>query len=132
MILEELADHLVAEGLAVLGTDLFLHVMPDKPDACASLINYSGDEPDYVQEERKVDVENPRVQLAVRSKQPQVCRERAEVLYQSLMQIRNQTFTGTRILWVRPVDSPTMAGRDENGRYLTTVNFRITKELSNV
>jgi len=132
MVVEEVGSYLVAQGLAVLGQDLFLHVLPDKPDEAASLINYLGDEPDYIQEERKVDVENPRLQLAVRSMRPEVCRLRAEKMYQSLMQVRNQTLNGTRYLWVRPVDSPSMIGRDENGRFLTTVNFRITKELTSV
>jgi len=132
MVVEEVGAYLVAEGLAILGTDLFLHVLPDKPDEAASLINYLGDEPDYVQDGRKVDTENPRVQLAVRSMRPEVCRLRAEKMYQSLMQIRNQVLDGTRYLWLRPVNSPSMAGRDENGRFLTTVNFRISKELTSV
>lgn len=130
MILEELAAYLVSHGFGTMGVDLFLHVAPDKPDDLVVLIEYAGDEPLWVQEGPKVDLERPRVQLAARSVRPEVCRARAEAGYQLLMAIHNLVIDGTRILWCNPSDAPAMAGRDENGRFLTTVNFRVTKELS--
>ena len=132
MVVEELAVFLVSQGLAVMGTDTWLHVMPDEPNDAMSIIEYGGDEPDYIQENPKVDTENPRVQVAVRSMQPEVARLRAEMIYQSLMTIRNETLNGTRILWCQPVDTPAMLGRDESGRFLVTTNFRVLKELTNV
>lgn len=130
MALEDLAAHLVASGLGTLGSDLFLHVAPDKPDDLMVLVDYSGDPPDWVQEESKVEIENVRVQLMARSKQPQACKERADKAYQVLMEIQSSSIGGTRILWCKPVDAPAMIGRDENGRFMTTVNFRVAKELT--
>lgn len=97
-----------------------------------TIIEYAGDEPEYVQNERMVDTENPRVQIAVRSERADVARLRAERVYQSLMKIDNEILNGTRILQCVPVDNPALAGRDESGRYLVTVNFRVKKELTSV
>jgi hypothetical protein len=132
MIVEELAAYLTAQGLGTLNVDMWLHVSPDEPDEQMTIIEYAGDEPDYVQNERMVDTENPRVQIAVRSAQPQVARLRAELVYQSLMKIKNELVNGTRILQCVPVDNPALAGRDESGRFLVTTNFRVKKELTSV
>ena len=132
MVVEELAAYLVAKGLATLNADLWLHVAPDDPDELAFIIEYAGDEPDYVQNDRSVELEYPRVQIGVRGAQPEVTRLRAERLYQSLMKIDNESLSGTRYLSCIPVDTPAMIGRDESGRFLSTVNFRIEKELTNV
>jgi hypothetical protein len=132
MVVEELAAFLVSQGLAVLSTDTWLHVMDEKPDEAMSIIEYAGEEPEYIQDNPKVDLENPRVQIAVRSIRPEVARLRAERVYQSLMAIRNETLNGTRILWCQPIDTPALLGRDESGRFLVTTNFRVLKELTNV
>ena len=132
MIVEELAAYLISQGLAELGVDTWLHVSPDEPDEQMTIIEYAGDEPDLVQNSRMVDTENPRVQIAVRSAQPDVARLRAERVYQSLMKINDEHLNGTRILQCVPVDNPALAGRDESGRFLVTVNFRVKKELTSV
>jgi hypothetical protein len=132
MVVEELAAFLVAQGLAVLNADLWLHVMPDEPDDAAVIIEYAGDEPDYVQNDRKVELEHPRIQVAVRGELPEVTRLRAEQIYQSLMKIDNELLSGTRFLSCLPVDTPAMLGRDESGRFLSTINFRVEKELTHV
>ena len=132
MIVEELAAYLSAQGLGTLNTDMWLHVSPDEPDEQMTIIEYAGDEPDFVQNDRSVDTENPRVQIAVRSEEPQVARLRAERVYQSLMKIDNEVINGTRILQCVPIDTPALAGRDESGRFLVTANFRVKKELTNV
>ncbi len=132
MVTEELAAFLASQGLVDLGVDTWLHVIPDEPDDATSIIEYAGEEPEYIQDNPKVDLENPRVQVAVRSKQPEVARLRAERIYQSLMGIRNELLNGTRILWCQPIDTPALLGRDESGRFLVTTNFRVLKELTNV
>ena len=132
MVVEELAAFLVAQGLATLNADLWLHVMPDEPDDAAVIIEYAGDEPDFVQNDRKVELEHPRIQVAVRGELPEVTRLRAEQIYQSLMKIDNELLSGTRYLSCVPVDTPAMLGRDESGRFMSTINFRVEKELTNV
>jgi len=132
MVVDELAAHIVADGLAVLGVDLFLHVAPDDPEELTVLTEYAGDEPVWIQDGVKIELENSRVQLMTRSGRPEVCRLQAERVYQSLMQIKNETLNGTRILWCQPIDTPAMIGRDDNGRFMTTTNFRVAKELTSV
>ena len=132
MVVEELGAFLVAQGLATLGVDLWLHVMPDEPDDAAVIIEYAGDEPDYIQNDRKVELEHPRIQVAVRGELPEVTRLRAEQIYQSLMKIDNELLSGTRHLSCLPIDTPAMIGRDESGRFMSTINFRVEKELTNV
>lgn len=130
MIVEEIANYIDSRGFATLGTDLFMHVSPDEPNDVMAVIEYAGDDPEFVQDQLRVDIENSRVQIVVRSSQPEVGRALAEQVYQALMDIRNDVLSGTRILWCRPVDTPAMIGRDDSGRFLTTVNFRVKKELS--
>jgi len=132
MVVEDLALVLEVAGVGTLGTDIRLHVAPDDPDNLMVLIDYAGDTPEWVQDKQKVDTENPRVQVAVRGTQPEEVRLRAEQAYQTLMTIENEVINGTRYLWCQPVDTPSIIGRDESGRHLATVNFRVKKELSNV
>lgn len=132
MIVEDIGSYLQTNGLGTLSVDLFLHVAPDKPDESMSVVEYSSDPPDYIHDKQKVEVEYPRVQISCRSIHPEVGRLLAEKVYQLLMAIHNEVIGTTRYLWVMPVDSPAMVGRDENGRFITTVNFRVSKELSSV
>jgi hypothetical protein len=45
MILEALADKLTAASVATVGTNLFIGLMPDKPDVCVGLYEYAGAAP---------------------------------------------------------------------------------------
>jgi len=132
MIVEEIAAFLTAQGLGTKNVDMWLHVTPDEPDECLTIYEYAGEEPEFVHDDVSVDTENPRVQIAVRSAQPQVARLRAEQVYQALMTIRNEMLNGTRILRCVPVDNPALVGRDESGRFLVTANFRVKKELTSL
>ena len=132
MVCEELAAYLEAAGLATRNVDLWLHVAPDEPAELALIIEYAGDEPDWVHDKRQVDTEHTRVQVSVRSERPEVARLRVERLYQSLMMIKNEMLSGTRYIWCMPVDTPAMIGRNESGLFIATVNFRVQKELTSV
>lgn len=132
MIVEDIGAYLQAYGIGTLGVDLFLHVTPDKPEDSVTIVEYSSDPPEYIHDKQKVEVELPRVQVSARSMRPEVGRLKAEQIYQLLMAIHNEVIGTTRYLWCMPVDSPAMVGRDENGRFLSTVNFRVSKELSSV
>ena len=132
MVVDEIAAFLSAQGLGTLNVDMWLHVTPDEPTESLTIYEYAGDEPEYIQDDVMVDTENPRIQIAVRSDQPQVARLRAEEVYQALMKIRNDILNGTRILRCVPVDNPALLGRDESGRFLVTTNFRVKKELTSV
>lgn len=132
MVVDEIGAYLAANGIGTLAVDLFKHVAPDKPDELTIVTEYAGDDPGWVQDAGLIEVENSRVQIACRAIRPEVCRETAERAYQLLMAIHNNVLSGTRILWCMPVDTPSMIGRDENGRFMTTVNFRVAKELSSV
>lgn len=132
MVVEDIATILQAGGIGTIGVDLFQHVSPDKPDDLVTVAEYTSDEPQWIQDSETVDVENTRVQVAARSMRPETGRLVAERAYQLLMTVKGQTINGTRYLWCRPADAPGMVGRDENGRFLSVVNFRIAKELSSV
>jgi hypothetical protein len=45
VILEALADKLTAASVATVGSDLFIGLMPDKPDVCVALYEYAGAPP---------------------------------------------------------------------------------------
>lgn len=132
MVVEDIGQYLAANGIGTLSVDLFLHVSPDKPDDLVTVAEYSSDDPMFTQDQLAADHERPRVQVSARSLRPEDGRLVAERAYQILMEIHNEVINGTRYFWCRPVDSPAMVGRDENGRFVSTVNFRISKELTSV
>ena len=131
MVTEELASVIVTNGLGTLGTDLFLHVAPNEPDDLVVLVEYAGDDPEYIQETVDVHLEAPRIQVGVRNTSANLARAKAEDIYRALMRIRNESIQGTRYMWCRPVDTPSLVGRDDSNRFLVTVNFRVKKELTN-
>lgn len=132
MVADDLALRLEQAGIGTVGTDIFKYVSPDGPDAQLTIIPYSGDEPDRVQEKRKVEAENPRVQVAARGDRPEEVTLLIERAYQALMVIENEVINGVYYQWCDPVDTPSIIGRDESGRHLATVNFRVKKELTSV
>ena len=132
MVADDLALMLEVAGIGTVGTNIFKYVSPDEPDDLLVLVPYAGDEPDWVQDNAKVEAENPRVQVAGRGNRPEELTLLMERVYQTLMSIEGDIINGTYYQWCKPVDTPSIIGRDESGRHLATVNFRVKKGLTNV
>ena len=46
-ILEAVGDYLVTNSQGVLGTSLFLGVLPESPDVCVAVLESEGSSPSY-------------------------------------------------------------------------------------
>ena len=141
MILDDVATWLAANStlLSVGGTTgtLTKAVMLDsQPDTVATLLETGG--LPTVQafstgtNNTQVVYERPNLQLLSRSTSYVTARNVAETVYTLLDGYTGTlpTSTGTRYLSVDAIQAPFSLGRDENERYLVSVNFQIRKEVS--
>ncbi|RPH47101.1 MAG: hypothetical protein EHM91_06460 [Planctomycetota bacterium] len=78
--------------------------------------------------------ERPGLQVIARSTSYTVARGHAYRCFRILDSVRNRvlphTSSGTRYLAISAVGSPASLGQDQNGRFLLSVNFDVTKERS--
>jgi Bacteriophage minor capsid protein len=138
MVLDEVGAYLQAQGLGVLGTDLFLGKMPqDAPnvvtqDAITALIEIPGFPMMFVHSTLGADWEQPVLQIITRGAPDDYAATRlwAEQITLALSQIRNQTLSGTFYLWCQPVQSVFALDPDDFGRPRMTCQVRLGKALS--
>lgn len=132
MLLDELAAHLQAESIGVVGTDLFKGRMPDTPDSALTLYEYGGLAPTHVyglyDEDGRAErlLESPRVQLMARGGDYAVTRQWIEDAMRAL-DLAGETLTGLEYVRVAPVESPFLLDQDANGRWRFVVNVQVEK-----
>ena len=74
-MLTEIGAYLQSQGIGTLGANVFLGLMPDKPDNCIALFEYAGSPPDLHWEG-----EYPGLQVRVRNKGYAAARNKIEVV----------------------------------------------------
>lgn len=134
-LLDDLAVKLVADGVGVLGTSLFLSsaaVIPAGNGPFISLNEVGGVAPTRIQNARAVATQRPTVQVLVRAGGAgtgyQTARTKAWNAYQSLDGIFNTTLNGTFYLKVAAKQEPTDMGFDATGNRVQVVfNVEIEK-----
>ena len=104
------------------GTNLFISILPELPDAIVAVFDYSGSDP-----EQNFAYWRPSVQVRVRG-----AREAYEAAYQLAMDIRaylvashNVTINGSRYIGIWAKGDIISLGRDGNNRPELSVNFAI-------
>jgi hypothetical protein len=131
-ILESIGDYLQTNGVAAtgsaltLGTNLFLGIMPETPDACTSVYEFEGIPPMDTMGEGGFRIDTPNIQVlcrAVRDDYP-TARDRAQNIRILLSAITEQTISGIHIMRVQSNGSVNPIGTDSNERPLVSVNFR--------
>ena len=114
-------------GVAELsfGTNLFIGIMPDTPDSCVGLYDTGGMAPDEAIE----GLLYPTFQVRVRGAEGgyQTAYALAQSVRNALHQLANQTFNGTRYLYIFASSDILFLGPDEKGRPLFSINFRTAK-----
>jgi hypothetical protein len=130
VILDEVAEFLADQNLAVPGTDLFRWSMPDQPDDCIALYEYGGDPPMRTHDAPSIAYEQPRVQIVVRGATASAGRQRIEGIYRTLAGIKNTALSGTKYLSVEPIQQPFLLRRDQNDRPTFAFNCQAVKGLS--
>lgn len=121
----DIAAYLTDRGF----TDVFAH-LPEDPDRCIALYEYSGRPPGRTKGSTAPVYELPRLQIIVRGEAMQEARSRIEAVYLSLEGLRD--FTGADHVYERasalqsPFSDP--AGRDQNNRSRYIVNFELKRK----
>lgn len=121
MIIEEIINHLELNGYGTFKKDLFGVSMPNSPDECVCVYNNAGYEPE-------IDFDNsvteyPGIQIISRAKDYKTAYENLYNIYKFL-----NGDTGLYTL-IEAEQSPVGIGKDENGRFEVSCNFKVTKEV---
>lgn len=125
-LLDSLGTFLQTEGVGTLGTDIFLGLMPDTPDACVVMYEYAGTGPaQFFGDDDPTPYESTSVQVQVRGATYAAARTKARAAYTALQKVANETLTGIPFLRVDPLQSPFFMARDENRRVLFASNYRV-------
>ena len=122
-MLSNIGNYLQVQGIGTLGTNIFLGMIPDKPDNCIALFEYAGSPPDL-----HWNGEYPGLQVRVRNKSYAAARTKIGEVMAALHGLHEQTLSGTRYLLIRARGSPEILKRDNNNRVELFVNFEIIKE----
>jgi hypothetical protein len=129
-MLEALADQLQSASVATAGTDLFIGLMPDKPDVCVALYEYSGAQPLEVMVDNAATLERPSIQVMTRAGRNDYPTARAlvESVRDVLTGITNQSISGERFLRVNQISSINALGVDDNDRPRFTLSLQAVLE----
>ena len=122
-MLSDISTYLKNQGVGTPGTDMFLGLMPDRPDNCIALFEYAGSPPDL-----HWNGEYPGLQVRVRNKSYAAARTKIGEVMEKLHGLHEQTLSGTRYLLIKARGSPEVLKRDNNNRVELFVNFEIMKE----
>lgn len=117
-VLEALADKLQSASVATVATNLFIGIMPNTPDACVALYEYSGSAPLEVLVDNTATLERPSIQVMVRASRNDypTARTLIEDVRDTLTNITDETISGVRFLRVHHLSSINALGTDENER----------------
>jgi len=129
-MLEALAARLQSASVAVPGTDLFLGLMPNSPDECVAIYEYSGAAPLEVLVDNDATLERPSVQVMTRASRNDYPTARALMVEvrDALSAITDETISGVRFLRVQPLTSINALGVDDNERPRFTLSFQAVVE----
>jgi hypothetical protein len=124
-ILEAVGDYLASASVGTLGTNLFLAVMPESPDAMVTVYESAGGSPVFTMGAAVVAIDRPTIQVicrATRGDYP-TARDQAESIRQMLGAVVEQTISGITVMRIEPQGSVIPMGEDDNLRPMVSVNF---------
>jgi hypothetical protein len=129
-MLEALADRLQSASVATTATNLFLGLMPDKPDLCVALYEYAGASPLEVMVNDAATLERPSVQVIVRGARNDYPTAKAlmEQVRDTLTAIANEDISGERFLRVSQQSSINALGVDDNDRPEFSLSLQVVME----
>jgi len=125
MLLDDIALYLQQKGIGIIGTDIFKGQLPVSPDNCIALFEYAGEPQDLTD----ANLEYPGLQVLVRNKSYATGRQKIEQVRNVLHGLTETTINNVRYLLIQAKQSPEALPRDENGRAIFVVNFRVIKEV---
>ena len=126
-ISEAVADKIASDGHGTVGTNLFIGLMPDAPDACSTV--YEGVGPGLIEHfGGGVALDLVSVQVTIRGARDDypTARNLALSIRNDLADITEETVSEVRILRMKPEGYINSIGRDPEDRPLFTINFIAT------
>jgi hypothetical protein len=129
-MLPELASKLVSASVGVLAQDIFLGIIPDKPDLCVALYEFSSLSPMETLGNMNETLERPGVQVLVRGARNDYPTARAKIVEvrDVLTNITDETILGVRFLRVSADSSINAIGVDANERPKFTLTLSVVME----
>jgi hypothetical protein len=125
MLLDDLADHLSANGFGTVYKDYF----PPTPDTVTTIYNTGGSAPVHVMG-GSVVLEQPRIKVVCRSANQLTAQQLAKGAYEVLDGMRDQVINGITYYWCQAVQEPFVMGRDQNARFVVACDFDVKKQRS--
>lgn len=133
MFLDEIKDRLVAQGVGVYGSSIFLGskaVIPDGDGPYLSVIETGGSGPLRIHNEAAAHVQRPTAQVLVRAKSYLVARTMAKNAYLALDGVFNTSLSGVFYQKIVARQEPTDIGLDAKERPMISFNIEVEKQPS--
>ena len=129
-MLEALADRLQSASVANTGVNLFIGLMPDKPDVCVALYEYAGAPPLEVMQDNAATLERPSVQVIVRASRNDypTASNLISNIRNTLTEITDETISGVTFLRINQNSSINAVGTDDNDRVMFTLSLTAVVE----
>lgn len=120
----DIKDRLVAQGIGVYGTTIFLGFMPDSPDKCICISDGPPLSP-----ELNYEWERPGLQILCRNKIGlyEECEAYARSIYDILHGQNNLTINSTVYKLIKATQTPFYVGKDDSNRPVFSMNFEIQR-----
>lgn len=129
MSLEAVATVLEGNQVAVRGSDLFLHVLPDTPSNVVALVRFGGPPPVYLHDHAGPRLDPMDFQVVVRNSDPVAAESTSLAAYRVLGAVDAALLSGITIISIRPHQLPFPLERDDNGRFVWVCNYTMTMEV---
>lgn len=129
---EEIADKLAILGLGVVGTSIFIGMMPDHPDELIAVMETGGSAPTFGFSTPGLKFETPNVQVIVRGERGDYSapRDTIQTAFRGLATVQGQYLGPSYYHMIRPIQSPFMLHRDQNERPVFIFNATCEKEIA--
>lgn len=123
-VAEDIADKLAILGMGVVGTDIFIGVLPETPDAITAVFETGGTSPEFGFGTPGLKYESPSIQIVCRGAigDYETPRTRISLAYYGLPQLQGVTVGSTYYHMIRPNQTPFVLRRDDNERVLIVFN----------
>ena len=133
MFLDEIAARLVAQGVGVIGSSIFLGsraAIQDGDGPYISLTETGGSSPTFVHNTAGSKTQRPTAQVAVRAKSYLIARTKAKDAYVALNGVWNTTISGVFYQKITARQEPTDIGLDDKTRPMVVFNIEAEKNPS--
>lgn len=120
---EDIKDILVAAGVGIFKTNLFIGTMPASPDANVTIRDTPWKPP-----ELNYEIDYPGIQTLVRGARGQYTATQVKaVSVNTVLHGYQETINDTRYILVAAAHSPIYVGKDEQNRPMFSINFEIQR-----